>query len=58
MDLPNFFFFFGKVDLFFSDLTAGPTYQPPVRYSDPGTPLPLTLTAAYVRPRNKSLVVP
>ena len=31
--------FLGEVLFFFSGLTAGPTYQPPVRHSNPDTPL-------------------
>src|SRR5882757_6601411 len=30
---------FGKVQFFFSGLMARPTYQPPVRHSDPNAPL-------------------
>jgi hypothetical protein len=36
-DLPNHFL--GEVLFFFSGLTAGPTYQPLVRHSNPDTPL-------------------
>ena len=31
--------FLGKVHFFFSGLTAGPTYRPLVRHSNPDTPL-------------------
>ena len=31
--------FFGEVLFFFSGLTAGPTYRPPVRHSNPDAPL-------------------
>ena len=37
MDLPNLFS--GEGPFFFSGLTAGPTYQPSVRHSNPDTPL-------------------
>src|SRR5882757_6345592 len=30
---------FGKVQFFFSGLMVGPTYQPPVRHSNPNAPL-------------------
>jgi len=36
-DLPNLFF--RRSPFFFSGLTAGPTYQPPVQHSNPDTPL-------------------
>ena len=32
-------FFLGEVQFFFSGLEAGPTYRPPVRHSNPDTPL-------------------
>ena len=32
-------FFLGEVLFFFSGLEAGPTYRPPVRHSNPDTPL-------------------
>ena len=34
--------FLGEVHFFFSGLPAGPTYWPPVRHSNPDTPLPCT----------------
>jgi hypothetical protein len=37
--ISNFCMIFGEVQFFFSGLTAGPTYQPPVRHSNPDTPL-------------------
>ena len=38
MDLPTLFFLV-RSNFFFSGLTAGPTYQPQVRHSNPDTPL-------------------
>ena len=40
--------FFGEVHFFFSGLTAGPTYRPPVRHSNPDAPLPSSLQATVV----------
>ena len=34
-------YFLGEVQFFFSGLMVGPTYRPPVRHSDPDTPLGL-----------------
>ena len=42
IDLPNLFS--GEGPFFFSGLTAGPTYQPSVRHSNPDTPLFKTTT--------------
>ena len=36
-NLPNLFF--RQSPFFFSGLTAGPTYRPPVRHSNPDAPL-------------------
>jgi len=38
----NFYMILGEVHFFFSGLAAGPTYHPPVRHSNPDTPLVCT----------------
>ena len=35
----SFYWILGEVQFFFSGLSAGPTYRPPVRHSNPDTPL-------------------